>query len=132
MEIHPVCYYYICMSSYKTNKLKCIITGRQLIATKDYYARKVEKSGSEEKLHATYICRDAKNLLKQGVSVDRIREILESDLTTTVDDKVIESAMEEERCTRLRRINNIVNTNKSMSIKTDPRVKSFINNIINE
>ena len=120
------------MSSYKTNKLKCIVTGRQLIATKDYYARKVEKAGSEEKLHATYICRDAKNLLKQGVSVNRAREILESNLSTEIDDKVIESAMEEERSTRLRRINNIVTTSKSMSIKTDPKVKKFINNIINE
>mgnify|MGYP001202795869 CR=1 FL=1 len=132
MEFPLVCYYYICMSSYKTNKLKCIITGRQLIATKDYYARKVEKAGNEEKLHETYICRDAKNLLKQGVSIDRIREILESDMSTVVDDKVLEQAMAEEKFTRLRRINNIVSTSKSMSIKTDPLVKEFINNIVNE
>lgn len=132
MEFPLVCYYYICMSSYKTNKLKCIITGRQLIATKDYYARKVEKAGNEEKLHETYICRDAKNLLKQGVQVDRIREILDSDLQTVVDDKVVEQAMAEEKFTRLRRINNIVSTSKSMNIKTDPLVKEFISNIVNE
>ena len=53
MENLRVCYYNRYMAKQSTNKLKCIITGRQLIATKNYYARKVEKAGGEERLHST-------------------------------------------------------------------------------
>lgn len=121
------------MTQNKTNKLKCIITGRQLIATKNYYARKVERAGSEEELHRTYICREAKNLIKQGVTVDRVREILSAtQMTGTVDEKIIEEILTEEKSTRLRKINNIVSTNKTLCNKTDPNVKQYIKNIINE
>ena len=109
----------------KTNKLRCIITGRQLIATQDYYKRKVEKAGGEDQLHETYVCREAKNLLKQGVSVERIREILEADMSVvseTIDDKLLETIMNDVLSTRLRRINNIVSTSKTLSTRTDPRV----------
>lgn len=119
------------MSSSKTNKLRCIITGRQLIATKDYYARKVEKAGGEQQLHDTYICREAKNLLKQGVSIDRTRELLGAEINTPVDSSLVEQVLQSEQSTRLRRINNIVNTSKSLNTRTDPRVKQYINNIIN-
>lgn len=115
-----------------TNKLKCIITGRQLIATKDYYKRKVDKAGSEQQLHDTYICREAKNLLKQGVSIERTRELLDATINTPVDTEIIESIMSQERSTRLRRVNNIVNTSKSLNTRTDPRVKQFINNILKQ
>ncbi len=117
------------------NKLRCIITGRQLIATKDYYRRKVEKAGDEEKLHRTYICREAKNLIKQGISVDRTREILDVDLTIveqSIDDDIINDILSEEKSTRIKRINNIVTTSKTISNQTDPSVKVFINNILNE
>jgi len=124
---------YIDMTDFKTNKLKCIITGRQLIATKDYYARKVETAGSEEELHRTYICREAKNLVKQGCSVDRIREILDAtDITSDVDQDILESVMSNERVTKLRRINNIVSTSKTLNNRTDPKVKQFIKTILNE
>ena len=115
-----------------TNKLKCIITGRQLIATKDYYKRKVDKAGGEQQLHDTYICREAKNLLKQGVSIERTRELLDATIDTPVDTEIIESIMSQERSTRLRRVNNIVNTSKSLNTRTDPRVKQFINNILKQ
>ena len=118
----------------KTNKLRCIITGRQLIATQDYYKRKVEKAGGEDQLHETYVCREAKNLLKQGVSVERIREILEADMSVvseTIDDKLLETIMNDVLSTRLRRINNIVSTSKTLSTRTDPRVKQYIKHITN-
>jgi hypothetical protein len=113
-----------------TNKLKCIVTGRQLIATKDYYKRKVEKAGDEQTLHDTYICREAKNLLKQGVSVDRVRELLDAIIDSPVDQQLIDSIVTQDKSTRLRRINNIVSTSKSLNIKTDPRVKEYIDSII--
>jgi hypothetical protein len=118
------------MSEPKNNKLRCIITGRQLIATKKYYARKVEKAGSEEVLHSTYVCREAKSLLRQGVSVDRIREILDSDVKNEISEEVLNKILEDDTGTRLRHINNIIKTNKSMSIKTDDSVKQFINKYI--
>jgi len=37
----------------KTRKLTCIITGKSLLAAADYYAKKLEKAGSEEELHKT-------------------------------------------------------------------------------
>lgn len=118
----------------KTNRLRCIITGRQLIATQDYYKRKVEKAGGDQKLHDTYVCREAKNLLKQGVSVERIREILEADMSLVVkelDDKLLETVMAEVQSTRVRRINNIVSTSKTLSTRTDPQVKQYIKHITN-
>ena len=62
------------MAINKTTKLTCIVTGKQLLATKEYYARKVEKSGSEEELHRSYVCREAKNMIKQGTTVSRVRD----------------------------------------------------------
>jgi hypothetical protein len=120
------------MTSTKNNKLKCIITGRQLIATKEYYKRKVDKAGDEQKLHDTYICREAKNLLKQGTSIDKVRMLLESTITTPVDQDIIDQMLQEEKSTKIRRVNNIVSTSKSLNIQTDPQVKKFIQNITNE
>jgi hypothetical protein len=120
------------MSSTKNNKLKCIVTGRQLIATKEYYKRKVDKAGDEQKLHDTYICREAKNLLKQGTSLDRVRDLLDATISTPVEQDVIDQMLQDESSTKMRRINNIMNTNKSLNIVTDPQVKKFIQNITNQ
>lgn len=114
------------------NKLKCIVTGRKLIATKAYYARKVDKAGSEEELHRTYICREAKNLIKQGTSVDKIRDILgvESDDLKPIDQDIINSIMSQEKRSNMLRVNNLMSVNKLLSTETDPEVKKYINNII--
>ena len=53
------------MKDKKTRKLICNITGKSLFASKDYYDKKVVKAGSEEILHHTYMCQDAKMLLKK-------------------------------------------------------------------
>lgn len=118
------------MSSIKNNKLKCIVTGRQLIATKEYYARKVEKAGDEQTLHDTYICREAKNLLKQGTSVEKVRELLAATIDSPVEQSIIDQMLQDEKSTRVRRINNIVSTSKSLNITTDPLVKKFIQKLI--
>ena len=122
------------MTSRKTNKLKCIVTGRELIATSEYYKRKVDKAGDEEELHRTYICREAKNLIKQGTNVNRVREILNvhTDQLSEVPEDVIQSLLQDDKSTRLRRINSIVSTSNMINYKTDPDVKKYINTIINE
>lgn len=121
------------MSNNRTNKLTCIITGRKLIATKEYYERKVEKAGGEDQLHNTYICREAKNLLKQGSSVEKIREVLDVDLSIVGDvpQQVIDQVIEDATVRRARRINNIVNVSSMMNTTSDPEVKQYINNLKN-
>ena len=119
------------MSTNKNNKLKCIITGRQLIATKEYYARKVEKAGCEQQLHNTYVCREAKNLLKQGTSVDKIRQILNVDTSKvqSIPEEILHKIMDELQTTKLKRISNIVSISQTITTKTDPEVSQYIKNI---
>ena len=115
---------------FMSNKLKCIVTGRNLIATRAYYARKVEKAGSEEELHRTYICREAKNLLKQGTTVDRVREILgATDDVGDISQDIIDDLLTADKRAMKVRINNLVSVNKIINTQTDPEVKKYISNI---
>lgn len=113
------------------NKLTCIVTGRTLLATDDYYKRKVDKAGSEEELHRTYICREAKNMIKQGTTIERVREVLEVDnsIDHDVPQDVIDQVILTNTKTNFRRINNIVNVNTMLNSRTDPEVKEYINRI---
>lgn len=119
------------MAANRTNKLTCIVTGKKLIATKEYYARKVEKSGGEEELHRTYICREAKNMLKQGTSVDRVREILDvnDESLQDVPQDVIDEILQSNTRTNFRRINNLVSINSMMNTSTDPEVREYIDRL---
>ena len=119
------------MTTNKTTKLRCIVTGKQLLATKEYYKRKVEKAGDEQELHRTYVCREAKNMIKQGTSVNRVREILSVDLSS-VDDvpqDVIDEIIQSNTKTNFRRINNLVNINSMMNTATDPEVREYIDRL---
>lgn len=121
------------MAPSKTRKLTCVVTGRQLLATRDYYDRKLEKAGDEQTLHREYICREAKNMLKQGTSVDRVREILNApaDLAPVPQD-VIDNVVRETNISRGRRINNIINTSVMMNSQTDPEVKQYVERLKND
>ena len=121
------------MTRNKTTKLTCIVTGRTLLATKDYYDRKVEKAGGEEQLHREYVCREAKTMLKQGTSVERVREIL--NITADVKDvpqDVIDQITRETNISRGRRINNIVSTSAMINTQTDPEVKRYVQRLKND
>lgn len=117
------------MKERKTRSLICVVTGRKLLATKDYYDRKVQKCGSEETLHKTYICKEAKTLLKNGYDVDSIRDMLNVDKKslTDVSQEAIDQAMSNK--TYMRRINNSNNYGSALTTKTDPDVKKFIERI---
>lgn len=123
-----ICFTYnIVMTQSKTRKLTCVVTGRQLLATRDYYDRKLKKAGDEHKLHREYICREAKNMLMQGTSVDRVREIL--GVTGEVQDvpqDVIDNVTRQTNISRGRRINNIINTSVMMNSQTDDEVKQYV------
>ena len=57
-------------------KLSCIVSGRTLTIANSYYQKKLDKAGDEEKLHSTYICKEAKKLLRLGNTVNSVREKL--------------------------------------------------------
>ncbi len=113
------------MKQKKTTKLICQVTGKSLLAAKAYYQKKVEKAGTEENLHRLYVCKDAKDLLKKGYTIEQAQDKLGSrndDCTLTEDD--IKSIVGNSSL----RINNIGEEKLSI-IKTDPEVTQFIKNI---
>lgn len=121
------------MTLKKTRKLKCIITGKTLTATADYYNRKVEKAGDEDTLHRTYVCKEAKNMMLKGYGVDKIREILEIDSTNL--DNVTQETMNEilEKADKVmyKRVNTFNNITNMINTRTDPKVLKLIENIKN-
>ncbi|NCZ64768.1 MAG: hypothetical protein EBY62_13525, partial [Cellvibrionales bacterium] len=73
------------------------------------------------------ICREAKNMLMQGTSVGRVREIL--GVTGEVQDvpqDVIDNVTRQTNISRGRRINNIINTSVMMNSQTDDEVKQYV------
>jgi len=62
-----------------TQKIKCIITGKQTVYSGDFLQKKIQEYGSEEKLKKFYICREVKSFLKKGYGVPDIRKILNVD-----------------------------------------------------
>ena len=119
-------------SSLKTRKLTCIITGRSLIAAADYYNKKLEKAGSVEELHRTYICKEAKDLLVKGFTIDKIRQQLgvEGIVEDKVPDDVIRSITTNEF--GLKRNTMFAEISAFTRQETDPAVKDFINKIYAE
>ena len=115
------------MSENKTRKLICNITGKVLFAGRDYYSKKVNKAGTEEALHSTYMCREATNLIKKGYNVADIRESLKvpADFKSTITDEEARKLT----CTTSLRLNNNETSN---IIRTDPDVKEFIKNILKD
>lgn len=116
------------MSKRKTRKLVCNITGKPLFAGKAYYDKKIKKAGSEEHLHNTYICREAKALVKKGYSITDIRHVLDvvDNFEPTITDKEVKTLVN----TTSLRLNT--NDNSVSIIRTDPDVKEFIENILKD
>ena len=121
------------MKEQKTRKLICNVTGRTLFAGKDHYAKKVKTAGSEDILHSTYICREAKQLLKKGYELTYVKDTLGID--PGFEQQLTEAQITEIICTNdpslKLRLNNCNNTQLGV-IKTDPDVKKFIKNILND
>ena len=122
------------MTERKTKKLTCVITGKSLIATKPYYERKVKKVGSEDELHRTYVCKEAKNLLVKGYDVAKIREMLNVDVSQLgeVPEDVITDILSNNK-PKFKSINiNNMPISSILNPKTDPEVKIFINHILKQ
>lgn len=109
------------------SKLTCIITGKVLVATPEYYKKKVEKAGSEQELLRTYVCKEAKDLLKQGLSVAQIRKQLNVQLTLPDPPAdVIKSIASNEY--GLSRNTVFTGLTSFTHEETDPEVLDFLNN----
>ena len=104
-------------------KLTCVITGKVTIIAEDYYNKKIKEFGSAEKLEKKYVCRQAKNFLVKGYSVDEIRKVLKTEKNVPI----LTSEL----------INEIIQDNNvdsqfldHVSIKkSDPEVTKFINSL---
>ena len=109
-------------------KLICRVTGKPLFAAKAYYQKKVDKAGSEEALHQTYICREAIKLLKKGYSVEDTKVALKAtEFSSTITQEEIISIVGDDKTMRL----NTIDQPKTSVIRTDPDVLKFIKNITN-
>lgn len=105
----------------KTKKLCCIITGRTLLAVSSYYEKKVEKAGSEEMMHKTYVCKEAKDLLLRGHTVEDIRKSLGSTVTTPLPDEIIAAIIQSKMKNRV-----IAKPQISLHVETDSDVVQFL------
>lgn len=114
----------------KTKKITCIIIGKSTLITKDYYDKKVEKCGGNEDLFIkTYICKEAKDLLKQGLTVGQIRKKYNVTGLPEIDINYINSLTTNKYGIKK---DTTFSTITSFTIfETDPEVKKFINNICN-
>jgi hypothetical protein len=115
----------------KTRKLKCVVTGKVLFATKDYYDRKLAAHDDDpEKLAKSYICKEAKKLIKQGYSIESIREMLNVDIVSDVDDTVINEIINDNKSYLRGRLGDQVPGLVNNTVhRTDPAVKDFIERI---
>lgn len=117
----------------KTKKLTCIVTGRSLVLSKDYYQNKLDRVGGDEQvLHETYICKEAKDLIKKGYDVLKTRDLLgitETDLPD-VDDKIVDQIRNDSRI-KHRNIPRF-NINNYTATKTDPDVVEFLKRVLNK
>ena len=116
------------MKENKTRKLICRVTGKPLFASKQYYQKKVEKAGSEEALHDTYICREAKTLLKKGYTILDTKESLKvGSFGSTITQDEVKMILGDTGSLRLNNDDQL----KTNIIRTDPDVLKFIENITN-
>lgn len=119
--------------SRKTRKLTCIVTGRVLVLSKDYWEKKLEKAGGDEnELLTSYVCREAKDLIKRGYDVDKTRDLLGIDDETLgpVDSSIVEQIQNDSRL-KYRNIPKF-NVNNYTAAKTDDDVKHFLDKVLNK
>lgn len=76
--------------------IKCIVTGREKVFSQLSLKTKVKKYGSIEEYSKNYVCKEAKKLLKTGLSVQDIRDKLkcskdlpEPDISILIKNKLI-------------------------------------------
>lgn len=119
---------YLILFNMKTKKLQCIITGKSFVAGGDYLQKKLAKCDNDiSLLEKSYICKEAKDLLKQGYTVEQTRKLLNSDCTDVVPENIIshysKNSYGVKKTTALETLTGMT------KIDTDPDVLTFINKI---
>ena len=110
-----------------TFKLACIITGKTIVINKDYYDKKVTEAGDEPALLETYVCKQAKSLLKRGYSVHEIRKLLNAThIDTNISDATIRKILSNNKDNPIASFENV---NAFSAIQTDADVKMYINKL---
>ena len=115
----------------KTKKLYCAVTGRSLVLSKDYYQKKLDKcDGDEDVLQSSYICKEAKDLIKRGYDVEKTRDLLGVEMDSVVSDSLIEQVRSEGRM----KFRNVPKDtiSKYTSTKTDSDVSAFLDKVFNK
>jgi hypothetical protein len=104
-----------------SHKLSCVITGKTITVSNEYYDKKIKEFGTESKLNSLYVSRQVKNLLKRGYKVNEIKNLLkvEDQDLPEVTDSMVKSI--------LRIKDEESNTYENTSVKkSDPEVQEYI------
>jgi hypothetical protein len=110
--------------------LICLISCKKYVFSQDYFNKKAEEYGGAEQLKKFFVTKKVKSLIGRSYSVDEIRRILsingDEGLVPSDSRDIIEimsfHKMKIDASSRR-------NTNKLPTIKTDPIVAEFINNL---
>jgi hypothetical protein len=107
-----------------SQKLCCIVTGKCITVTEEYYQKKVSEFGNENDLIGSYICRQAKGLLKRGYKIKEVRDLLKIDTSKVKEftDKEISNILKKDKSEEVNFDN--INTKKS-----DADVVEYIENL---
>jgi len=77
-----------------SHKLICIVTGKIITVSNEYYDKKVAEYGSEDSFNSLYTSRQAKSLLKRGYKIKEIRDLLKIDGDLAeIPDKVVKQIL---------------------------------------
>ncbi len=104
-------------------KLNCVLTGKPITVSDEYYQKKVKDFGSVDNLQRLYCCRQAKNLLKRGYQIAEIHDLLKVSKGPVVDAKVVEEI--------LLQTGDEYTLDYTSTQKSDPDVATFIANLKN-
>mgnify|MGYP003135272579 CR=1 FL=1 len=111
-------------------KLSCIVSGRTLTIANSYYQKKLDKAGDEEKLHSTYICKEAKKLLRIGNTVNSVREKLCDEETINdlpeIDENLVTQIIFGNNKKKFQSTTDFNTLSSVTHNQTDPEVLSFI------
>jgi len=78
-----------------SHKIRCVITGKTITVSNEYYENKVSQYGSPEKFSSLYVSRQAKSLLKRGYKIKDIKDLFKIDLTDLpeITDKMVKDIL---------------------------------------
>jgi hypothetical protein len=107
-----------------SKKLECVVSGKTIVVSDEYYQKKVTDFGSEEKVKSLYVSRQVKNLLKRGYKVAEIRDLLKIDNTVEIPDSIVKQILNLNE-------DDGINLDKIGIKNSDPEVVELINNIRN-